>query len=224
MGMTATLVAKDVSGGYAHRVLFDHLDLTVAPGDVVGVVGANGSGKSTLLRILGGELAPLAGTVSATPPDAFIGWLPQEHERVPGETVGEYVARRTGCAAATAAMESAAESLADGDAAADRYAAALDHWLATGAADLDDRLPAVLADLGFGDVAPESTLMTGLSGGRPHASGWPRCCARASTSCCSTSRPTTSISTVWNDSRTWCEACAVGSCWSVTIESSWRAP
>ena len=28
MCMTATLVAKDVSGGYAHRVLFDHLDLT----------------------------------------------------------------------------------------------------------------------------------------------------------------------------------------------------
>ena len=34
----------------------------------------------------------------------LVGWLPQEHDRVPGETVGQYVARRTGCTAATAAM------------------------------------------------------------------------------------------------------------------------
>ena len=50
--MTATLVAHDLAGGYGHRILFDGLDLTVAPGDVIGVVGANGAGKSTLLRLL----------------------------------------------------------------------------------------------------------------------------------------------------------------------------
>ncbi|GAC77948.1 ABC-F family ATP-binding cassette domain-containing protein [Gordonia malaquae] len=169
--MTATLVAKDLAGGYAHRILFEGLDLTVAPGDVVGVVGSNGAGKSTLLRILAGELAPLSGTVSRAPSDAFIGWLPQEHDRVVDETVGQYVARRTGCAAAARAMDAAAAVLGDENApadAADVYAAALDHWLATGAADLDERLPAVLADLGLdtGDVAPESALMTGLSGGQ----------------------------------------------------------
>jgi ATPase subunit of ABC transporter with duplicated ATPase domains len=51
---------------------------------------------------------------------------------------------------------------------AEAYSAALDHWLATGAADLDERLPAVLADLGLdhGVVAPQSTLMTALSGGQ----------------------------------------------------------
>lgn len=57
---------------------------------------------------LAGELAPLDGTVSLAPADAFVGWLPQEHERVPGETVAAYVARRTGCAAATRAMDAAA--------------------------------------------------------------------------------------------------------------------
>lgn len=82
--MTATLVAKDVAGGHAHRTLFEHVDLTVAPGDVIGVVGANGAGKSTLLRILAGDLDPLGGTVSVAPTDAFVGWLPQEHERIPG--------------------------------------------------------------------------------------------------------------------------------------------
>src|SRR6476661_2281525 len=172
--MTATLVAKNVAGGFAHRTLFEGLDVTVAPGDVVGVVGANGAGKSTLLRILAGDLAPLDGAVSLAPPDAFVGWLPQEHERVPGETVATYIARRTGCTEATQSMEAAAAALADpGQSRSDRdpavaYSAALDHWLATGAADLDERLPAVLADLGldFDAVRPESTPMTALSGGQ----------------------------------------------------------
>ncbi|BBY26879.1 ABC-F family ATP-binding cassette domain-containing protein [Mycolicibacterium sediminis] len=172
--MTATLVAKDVAGGFAHRTLFEGVDLTVAPGDVVGVVGANGAGKSTLLRILAGDLPPLDGVVSLAPADAFVGWLPQEHERVPGESVAGYVARRTGCAAATAAMDAAAATLGDPDGAAPGvdpaavYSAALDHWLATGAADLDERLPAVLADLGLDTqlLRPDTTPMTALSGGQ----------------------------------------------------------
>ncbi|OBC01671.1 heme ABC transporter ATP-binding protein [Mycobacterium sp. 852013-50091_SCH5140682] len=166
--MTATLVTTNLAGGFAHRTLFERLDVTVAPGDVIGVVGSNGAGKSTLLRILAGDIEPLEGVVSLAPADAFVGWLPQEHERVPGETVAAYVARRTGCAAATQAMDAAAEALADPNADADAYAAALDHWLATGAADLDERLPAVLADLGLDcdAVQPESTLMTALSGGQ----------------------------------------------------------
>ena len=172
--MTATLVAKNVAGGFAHRTLFDGLDLTVAPGDVVGVVGANGAGKTTLLRILAGDLEPLDGTVTVAPADAFVGWLPQEHERVPGETVAAYVARRAGCTEATRAMDVAAAALADPEPGtahvdpADAYSAALDHWLASGAADLDDRLPAVLADLGLDSesVRPDATEMAALSGGQ----------------------------------------------------------
>ncbi|PZF22994.1 ABC transporter ATP-binding protein [Curtobacterium sp. MCLR17_045] len=175
--MTATLVAKGLSGGYAARTLFDSLDLTVAPGDVIGVVGVNGAGKSTLLRLLAGVDEPLAGTVSLAPTDAFVGWLPQEHERIAGETVAAYLGRRTGCTEATVAMDTAAAALGDpdaGDAAADRYSAALDRWLAAGAADLEDRIPAVLADLGLepgtgvsgaDGVGPDS-LMTALSGGQ----------------------------------------------------------
>ena len=167
--VTATLVAKNLAGGFAHRTLFEGLDLTVAPGDVVGVVGANGAGKSTLLRILAGDLEPLAGTVSVAPADAFVGWLPQEHERIHGETVAGYITRRTGCAAATLAMETAATALAeDAPDAAAVYATALEHWLVTGAADLEERIPAVLADLGLGGdaVQPDSTPMTALSGGQ----------------------------------------------------------
>ncbi|MDC5696543.1 ATP-binding cassette domain-containing protein [Intrasporangium calvum] len=163
--MSATLVAKDLSGGHAHRTLFEHLDLTVAPGDVVGVVGANGAGKTTLLRILAGVAAPLAGAVMTAPSDAFVGWLPQEHERVPGETVAGYISRRTGAAAATATMEAAAAGLGSGSPAADEtYAVALEHWLASGAPDLEDRIPPMLGELGL-DVGPDA-LMTALSGGQ----------------------------------------------------------
>ncbi len=165
--MTATLVAKGLAGGYAARTLFEGLDLTVAPGDVIGVVGVNGAGKSTLLRLLAGVDEPLAGTVSLAPADAFVGWLPQEHERVVGETVTGYLGRRTGCTAATAEMDTAAAVLGDPDApadAADRYSTALDRWLASGAADLDERVPAVLADLGL--TVDTDALMTSLSGGQ----------------------------------------------------------
>ncbi|GAA1503030.1 ATPase subunit of ABC transporter with duplicated ATPase domains [Agromyces terreus] len=181
--MTATLVAQGLAGGYAHRTLFEDLDLTVAPGDVVGVVGANGAGKSTLLGILGGAVPALAGTVSLAPSDAFVGWLPQEHERVEGETVAQYVARRTGCAEASARMDAAAELLAlpeppPGVDAGEEYSVALERWLAAGAADLDERLPAVLAELGLtvgaggsggsadGSTITADSLMTGLSGGQ----------------------------------------------------------
>lgn len=163
--MSATLVAKDLSGGHAHRVLFEGLDLTVAPGDVIGVVGANGAGKSTLLSLLAGVAEPLAGSVSYAPPDAFVGHLPQEHERVLGETVAAYVARRTGATDATAAMETAAAALGSGGPGVDdAYAVAFDRWMASGAADLDDRIAPVLDDLGL-DVGPDA-LMTSLSGGQ----------------------------------------------------------
>ncbi len=164
--MTATLVAQALTGGYGHRTLFEGVDLTVAPGDVIGVVGANGAGKSTLLRLLAGVDEPLGGSIALAPADAFVGWLPQEHERVPGETVAQYLARRTGCAEATREMDATAAALGDPDAvgADDAYATALDRWLASGAADLDERMPVVLADLGL-DVGPDA-LMTGLSGGQ----------------------------------------------------------
>ena len=163
--MTATLVAKDLSGGHGHRTLFSKLSLTVAPGDVVGVVGANGAGKSTLLRLLSGVDQPQGGKVSLAPADAFVGWLPQEHERTEGETIAAYIARRTGCARATADMETTAEALGSGATGADdAYSVAFDRWMASGAADLEERIPAVLADLGL-EVGSEA-LMTGLSGGQ----------------------------------------------------------
>ena len=54
-----TGVSKSLGG----RELFRDLDLTLAPGRRVGLVGANGTGKSTLLKIIRGEIVPDAGEV-----------------------------------------------------------------------------------------------------------------------------------------------------------------
>jgi ABC transport system ATP-binding/permease protein len=45
------------------RKLFGPLDLSLGPGDRLGLLGANGSGKSTLLKLLAGTLAPDAGHI-----------------------------------------------------------------------------------------------------------------------------------------------------------------
>src|SRR5213080_2299144 len=106
--VSATLVAKDLAAGHGDRVLFSDLDLVVAPGDVVGLVGANGAGKSTLLRILAGLAAAESGSVSLSPPTAAVGYLAQEPERRPGESVHGFLARRTGVSEAETTMNAAA--------------------------------------------------------------------------------------------------------------------
>ena len=175
--MSATLVAKGVAAAHGDRALFSGLDLVVAPGDVVGLVGANGAGKSTLLRILAGLAAAEAGTVTLSPPSASVGHLPQEPERRPGETVRGFLARRTGVAAAQAAMDTAADALARGEAGADdAYADALERWLGLGGGDLDDRAAVVAAELGLGTDAGAlgamlDVPMTALSGGQAARAG-----------------------------------------------------
>jgi len=172
--MSATLLASDLAAAHGDRVLFSGLDLVVAPGDVVGLVGANGAGKSTLLRLLAGLAAPESGRVSRTPATASVGYLPQEPDRRPDESVLAFLRRRTGVATAETAMDVASHALADatpvdGVPADEAYALALDHWLALGGADLDERAEAVAADVGLGvDLARP---MTALSGGQAARAG-----------------------------------------------------
>jgi ATPase subunit of ABC transporter with duplicated ATPase domains len=161
----ATLVAKDLAAGHGERVLFTGLDLVVAPGDVVGLVGANGAGKSTLLRLLAGLEPPESGTVRISPPTATIGHLPQEPRgRGTAENVRDYIARRTGVSAAQGELDRAGEALAEQTPGSDeRYNDALERWLALGAADLPERAAAMAADLGLG-VDLDSPMVS-LSGG-----------------------------------------------------------
>ena len=168
--MSATIVAKDLAAGHGDRALFSGLDLTVAAEDVIGLVGANGAGKSTLLRMLAGLVSPEHGSVQVSPPSAVIGYLPQERERRPGETVAAFLARRTGVAAAQRDLDDATQGLVEGRAGADdEYSVGLERWLALGGADLEDRAGEVAADLGL--AVDLDQPMTTLSGGQAARAG-----------------------------------------------------
>lgn len=44
----------------------DHINLEVAPGTAVGIIGENGAGKSTLMKIIAGTTSPTVGTIEVT--------------------------------------------------------------------------------------------------------------------------------------------------------------
>ncbi|MGW3182153.1 ABC-F family ATP-binding cassette domain-containing protein [Kitasatospora sp. NPDC001119] len=168
--MSATLVVKDLSAGHGERTLFSGLDLVVAPGDVIGLVGVNGAGKSTLLRLLAGLDTPEGGSLRLSPASANVGHLPQEPERREGESVRDFLARRTGVAAAQAALDEATEGLVEGRPGADdAYAVGLERWLDLGGADLEERAEEVADSLGL--KVSLDLPMTALSGGQAARAG-----------------------------------------------------
>ena len=57
--LSVTGASRAFGGVYAVR----DVELTVAPGELRAVIGPNGAGKSTLFALIGGQLAPDAGTV-----------------------------------------------------------------------------------------------------------------------------------------------------------------
>lgn len=58
------------------RLILDHVDLDVRPGEIVTIIGPNGAGKSTLIRILLGLEKPTAGEITRRP-GLRIGYVPQ---------------------------------------------------------------------------------------------------------------------------------------------------
>jgi ABC-2 type transport system ATP-binding protein len=60
----SALTARGICQAFGRRQVLAGLDLEVAAGELVAVVGENGTGKTTLLRILAGDLRPDAGTVT----------------------------------------------------------------------------------------------------------------------------------------------------------------
>ena len=147
----------------AHSVL-DRVDLALGRRSRLGLVGPNGAGKSTLLRLLAGVEEPDDGRVERTPASLTVGYLPQEHDARPGETLLAFLARRTGVARAQAELE---RHTAAWD--ADAYASALERFLALGGGDLEHRARAVCAELGL-PVSLEQETAT-LSGGEAARAG-----------------------------------------------------
>jgi iron complex transport system ATP-binding protein len=128
--LSAGLAVTALSYGYRGRVVGRDVSFTVAPGEVLCLLGANGGGKTTLFKTILGLLAPHAGSVAIDGEDmgawdarrrarAF-GYVPQSGAGQFPFTVREMVlmgriAHRSAFAAPTdadrAAVEAALESL-----------------------------------------------------------------------------------------------------------------
>jgi len=149
------------------QVVLDDIAIGLDARDRVGVVGPNGIGKSTLLRILAGLESPDRGTVTRRPATLTVGYLPQEPDPHPGETLLAYLGRRTGVAGASADLDRCTASLASDPDALDAYTEALDHFLALGGDDFVARAAETCADVGLtgGDELRLDQPMMTLSGG-----------------------------------------------------------
>lgn len=58
-----TISLQGIRLSRAARLVLDDVSLTIAPGEVVGVLGENGAGKSTLIDAVAGEVGPAAGRI-----------------------------------------------------------------------------------------------------------------------------------------------------------------
>lgn len=59
--MDSIIECEDIVFSYNGREVLSGINLTIPPGQIVGILGANGAGKSTLLKILSGLLTPKSG-------------------------------------------------------------------------------------------------------------------------------------------------------------------
>ena len=57
------LTLAAVRAGYGDRIVLDGIDLSVAPGERIALVGHNGAGKSTIIRAVTGQIRPASGEI-----------------------------------------------------------------------------------------------------------------------------------------------------------------
>ncbi|MCA0245698.1 MAG: ATP-binding cassette domain-containing protein [Proteobacteria bacterium] len=84
------LALQDIRYRLGDQTILDGVELSIAPGERLSLIGRNGAGKSTLLRILAGEPIADSGTRFAQP-GATVATLPQEPDFTGHETVAHYV-------------------------------------------------------------------------------------------------------------------------------------
>jgi lipopolysaccharide export system ATP-binding protein len=101
--MTATLQARDLTKSYSGRTVVRGVNIELASGEVVGLLGANGAGKTTTFSMVVGLTGPDSGRVLLDGQDVTddpmyvrarkgIGYLPQEASIFRGLTVEENIA------------------------------------------------------------------------------------------------------------------------------------
>ena len=147
------------------RQILKNINLAFFPGAKIGVLGLNGSGKSTILKIMAGEDKNFDG--EATPmPNMRIGYLPQEPQLDPGQTVRAIVEEGMGdVAAAKKRLDEVYAAYSEPDADFDKLAeeqATLEAQLNSGGGDMDHQLEIAADAL---RLPPWDAVIKNLSGG-----------------------------------------------------------
>ncbi len=94
------ITTHNLTKRYGDILAVDDLSFSVAPGEVLGFLGANGAGKSTTMRMIAGFIAPTSGRVSVCGHDierapvaakSCMGYLPEGAPSYGEMTVGEFL-------------------------------------------------------------------------------------------------------------------------------------
>ncbi len=94
------ITTKSLTKRYGNKLAVDALSFSVAPGEVLGFLGANGAGKSTTMRMIAGFIAPTSGQVTVCGHDieaapvaakSCMGYLPEGAPSYGEMTVNEFL-------------------------------------------------------------------------------------------------------------------------------------
>jgi phospholipid/cholesterol/gamma-HCH transport system ATP-binding protein len=59
----AVVQIRDLHFSHGEHMIFDGIDLDIAPGGITAIMGPSGTGKTTLLKLIGGQLCPASGSI-----------------------------------------------------------------------------------------------------------------------------------------------------------------
>jgi ATP-binding cassette subfamily F protein uup len=91
----ALITVEKACLAFGHHALLDHVDFSLEPGEIVGLIGRNGAGKSSLLKAIAGCAALDDGRINIKG-DISVAYVPQEPALNPEHTVFEAVAEGLG--------------------------------------------------------------------------------------------------------------------------------
>jgi ATP-binding cassette subfamily F protein 3 len=157
------LVVKKISKTYGVRTILSGISFALGPGQKAALVGYNGVGKSTLLKILAGIETPSKGEVHIAR-HIGVGYLAQEVDALPHETVGEYIRRVSGIIEIEKKMKTLESRLAE-EAILEEYTELTELFMRAGGFDFDRKMRVVLDGFQLGDIAL-SRPVAQLSGGQ----------------------------------------------------------